>query len=143
MTSKRRLQFGVVCAFVIFVGAVHGADYPLENLRSDFSKIETRNDILAVIGSPSPPVRSALAEFVVDRNMIVYVQSSDPDESAALREMANDSMALGSRIFVEEGALDSISLADNVAGVVFVCASAQNAVSQKDLLRVTYPGGTI
>ncbi len=143
MTSKEKVQFGVVCALVILVGAVRGADGPLEGLRATLGEIETRNDILAVIGSPTQPERSLLTEFVVDRDMIVYAQSSDPDESAALREMADSRQALGSRVFIEEGSLDSVSLADNIAGVVFVCDSAKNMASRKELLRVAYPGGTI
>ena len=143
MAGRKRLQLGIVCAFVILAGAAYGADNSLERLSSALSEIETTNDILAVIGSPTPPVRSVLSDFILERDMTVYVQSSDPDELAALREMAERRMALGSRIFVEEAAPDSISLADNLAGVVFVCDSVRNMVSEKELVRVAYPGGTI
>ncbi|UCF16250.1 MAG: hypothetical protein JSW59_02085, partial [Phycisphaerales bacterium] len=143
MISKKRLQIGVVCAFAILVSAVYGADDSLEDLRTALNEIETRNDILAVIGSPAQPVRSVLSEFVVDRDMIVYVQVSDPDELLALRELADRRMAFGSRIFVEEAKPSSISLADNLAGVVFVCGSVRNGVSEQELLRVAYPGATI
>ncbi|MHC4508685.1 MAG: outer membrane protein assembly factor BamB family protein [Planctomycetota bacterium] len=143
MISKKRLQYVVVCTLVILVGTVYGADDSLEDLRNSLQRIETRNDICVVLGVPAQPVRSVLSEFVVDKDMIVYVQSSDPDELAAVREMADRRQSLGSRIFVEEGKLDSISLADNLAGVAFVCDSVKNSVSEKELLRVTYPGGTI
>ncbi|MEA3225260.1 MAG: PQQ-binding-like beta-propeller repeat protein, partial [Planctomycetota bacterium] len=143
MTRKKRLQFGVVCAFVILVGVVHGADDPLERLRSALDKIETRNDVCVVLGVPGQPVRSVLSEFVVDRDMTVYVQSSDPDELAAVREWAERRQALGSRIFVEEAKLDTISMADNLAGVVFVSDSARDSVSEKELLRVAYPGAAV
>ena len=143
MTSRKRLQIVVVCALVILVGAAYGADDPLEGLSSALNEIETKNDILVVVGAPAAPVRSVLSDFVVERDMIVYIQSSDPDELAALREMAEGVMALGSRIFVEEAKLDSVSLADNLAGVVYVCDSARDSVSEKELLRVAYPGATI
>jgi outer membrane protein assembly factor BamB len=143
MIRKKRLQFVVVCAWVILVGTVYGADDSLEDLRNSLYQVETRNDICVVLGVPAQPVRSVLSEFVVDRDMIVYVQSSDPDELAAVREMADRRQALGSRIFVEEAKLNSISLADNLAGIVFVCDSARNSVSEKELLRVVYPAGTI
>ena len=112
MAGRKTLQSGIVCAFVILAGAAYGADNSLERLRSALNEIETTNDILAVIGAPTAPVRSVLSDFVLERDMKVYVQSSDPHELAALREMAERRMALGSRIFVEEAAPDSISLAD-------------------------------
>ena len=143
MISRKRLQFGIVCAFMILLGAVYGADDPLEALRSALNRIETKNDICVILGLPDQQVRSVLSEFVVDRDMMVYVQSPDPDELAVVREMAEGLEILGSQIFVEEGALDSISLADNLAGVVFVSNSARNSVSEKELLRVAYPGATI
>ncbi len=141
--SKKRLQFGVVCAFVILVGAAYGADDSLEGIRSALNRIKTKNDIFVVLGLPGEQVRSVLSEFVVERDMIVYVQSPNPDELAVVREMADRREVLGSRIFVEEGTLDSISLASNLAGVVFVSNSARNSVNENELLRVTYPGGTV
>ncbi|MHC4430978.1 MAG: outer membrane protein assembly factor BamB family protein [Planctomycetota bacterium] len=143
MIIRKRLQFGIVCALVILVGAVFGADDSLQYLSSALSKIETRNDIIAVIGLPAEPIRSVLAEFITDRNMIVYVQSSDADDLATVREIGDASEMLGERIFVEEGPPDSISLASNLAGVVYVCDSVRGSVSDEELLRVTYPGGTI
>ena len=88
MISKKRLQFGIVCAFVFLVGALYGADDPSEDLRSALNEIETQNDILVVLGVPGEQVRSALSEFVAARDMIVYVQSPDPEQLAAVREMA-------------------------------------------------------
>jgi len=143
MINKKRLQISIVCAFVILTNAAYGAEDSLERLKSTLNGIETQNDILAVIGSPSQPERSVLTDFVVDRDMMVYVQSSDPDELTALRKMAENSMALGSRIFVEQAEPESVSLADNLAGVVYVCESVRDRVSEKELLRVAYPGATI
>ncbi|MHC4353036.1 MAG: outer membrane protein assembly factor BamB family protein, partial [Planctomycetota bacterium] len=143
MIGRERLQISVVCTFVILIGAVHGADDSLERLSSALNEVETRNDILAVIGSPAPPVRSVLSDFVVDRGMVVYIQSSEPEELADLRDMAEGYMALGNLIFVEEAKPDSVSLADNLAGVVYVCDSVKGEVSEKELLRVAYPGATI
>jgi outer membrane protein assembly factor BamB len=128
---------------MILIGAVYGAEDSLEGLRSSLNGIDIQNDILAVVGVPDAEVRSVLSDFIVERNMEVYVQSSDQEALTALRRMADELGILGSEVFIEEAAVDSISLANNLAGVVYVCDSARRGVSEKELLRVAYPGGTI
>ncbi|TKJ36475.1 MAG: hypothetical protein CEE38_11720 [Planctomycetes bacterium B3_Pla] len=143
MIIKKRLQVGIGCALLILVGSVHGADGFPEQIRSALSRIETRNDICVVLGMPDVQIRPLLSEFVAERAMVAYFQSPDPDELATMRRVADERGLLGSRIFVEEGGWDSIHLADNLAGMVFVSDSAKNSVSEKELLRVVHPGGTI
>ncbi|MHC4330072.1 MAG: outer membrane protein assembly factor BamB family protein, partial [Planctomycetota bacterium] len=143
MITKKRLQVGIGCAFLILVGSVHGADGFPEEIRSALSRIETRNDICVVLGMPDVQIRPLLSEFVIERAMVAYFQSPDPDELATMRRVADERGLLGSRIFVEEGDWESIHLAGNLAGMIYVSDSAKNSVSEKELLRVAYPGGTI
>ena len=143
MITKKRLQVGIGCAFLALVGAVHGADGFTEQIRSALSRIETRNDICVVLGMPDVQIRPLLSEFVAERAMVAYFQSPDPDELATMRRVADERGLLGSRIFVEEGDWESIHLADNLAGMVYVSTSAKNSVNEKELLRVVHSGGTI
>ncbi len=143
MMSKKKLQFGICCMLLILVGAVHGADDFLEEIRNAFNRIETRKDICVVLGLPKTQLHSFLSEFVIGKDLIVYFQSPVLNEVVAIRKSADKHGLLGTRVFVEEGDLKSIHLAGNLAGTAFVSASAKNSVSKKELLRVVYPGGTI
>jgi outer membrane protein assembly factor BamB len=143
MISKRISLIAVFCAFVILVGASYGAEDSLAGLRNALDKIETSNDICAVLGMPSEELRSPLWQFIMERNLLLYFQSPDPDDLVALRMFADGGGFLGNRVFVEEGGFESVHLADNLAGVVFVSDSARSSASEKELLRVAYPGGTI
>jgi len=143
MMSKKKLQFGIGCIFLILVGVVYGAGDFSEEIKSALDRIETKNDICVILGLPKTQLRSLLSEFIIERDLIVYFQSPDLNETATMRKAADRRGFLGTRVFVEEGDWKSIHLADNLAGVVFVCDSARNSVSEKELLRVAYPGGTI
>lgn len=143
MISKKRFQVAVLCAFVISVGAVYGAGDPLEELRTTLSQVETRNDICVVLGMPAEELRDPLWSFITQRDLLLYFQSPDQGDVADLREFADGGGFLGRTVFVEEGGFESVHLGDNLAGLVFVSRSARNTVSEKELLRVTYPGGKI
>ena len=52
MTSKKRLQFGICCTFLILAGVVHGADSLSEEMRSALDRTEIKNDIFVVLGMP-------------------------------------------------------------------------------------------
>ncbi len=143
MTSGNRLQFGIGCALLVLVGAVSGADGSAEEIRNVLNRIEIKNDICVVLGLPNKEIRSLLSEFVTERNLIVYFQSPDLNEVATMRQAADRRGSLGTRVFVEEGDLNSVHLAGNLAGMVFVSASARDSVSEKELLRVVYPGAAV
>ncbi len=143
MINKKRLQFGIGCTFLILAGVVHGADSLSEQMWSVFDRIEIKNDIFVVLGLPDEQIRPVLSEFIIERDLTVYLQSPDPDEVGIVRRAVEERGFLGTRVFVEEGDLKSIHLAGNLAGMVFVSASAKDSVSEKELLRVAYPGGTI
>lgn len=143
MISSKRLQVAVLCALVISAGAVYGADDSLGELRNSLGRMEIKNDICVVLGMPSEELRWPLWEFITQRNLLLYFQSPNPADLAELREFADGGGFLGRTVFVEEGGFESVHLADNLAGLVFVSGSARNAVSEKELLRVTYPGGKI
>jgi len=52
MTSRKRLQFGICCTFLILAGVVHGADSLSEEMRSALDRTEIKNDIFVVLGMP-------------------------------------------------------------------------------------------
>ncbi|MHC4586955.1 MAG: hypothetical protein ACYS3N_20685, partial [Planctomycetota bacterium] len=143
MMSKKRLQFGICCMFLILANVVHGADSLSEKMRIALDRIEIKNDIFVVLGLPKAQLRPLFSEFIIERDLIVYFQSPDLDEVAFMRRVAEKRGFLGTRVFVEEGNLKSIHLASNLAGMVFVSASVKDSVSERELFRVAYPGGTI
>lgn len=141
MMSKKRLQFNISCMLLILAGVVHGTENLSEQMRSALDRIDIKNDIFAVLGMPDAQLRPLLAEFIIERDLIIFFQSPNPDDIATMRRVAQERGFLGTRIFVEEGDFKSIHLAGNLAGLVLVSASAQSSVSEEELLRVAYPGG--
>jgi len=143
MMSKKRLQFGIGCMFLILACVVYGADGLSEEIRSAFDQTKIKNDIFVVLGLPDEELHPLLSDFIMERNLTVYFQSADSEELAFMRRAAEEEGFLGTRAFVEEGDFKSIHLASNLAGMVFVSDSVKENVSEKELLRVTYPGGTV
>ena len=143
MMSKKRLQFNIGCLLLILASVVHGADNLSDQMGNILDRMDIKNDIFVVLGMPNAQLRPLLVDFMIARDLIVYFQSPDSDDVATMRRFADNKRFLGTRIFVEEGDFKSIHLANNLAGLVFVSASARDSVSEKELLRVAYPGGTI
>jgi outer membrane protein assembly factor BamB len=143
MTSGKRLQFVIGCILLTLISIVRGANGSSEEMKNALDQTRIKNDICAVIGLPNKEIRSLLFEAVIERNLVVYFQSPDLNAVAAIREEADRRGFLGTRIFVEEGDFDSVHLADNLAGMAFVSASARDRVSEKELLRVVYPGAVV
>ena len=68
----------------------------------------------------------------------IYVQSPDHAQVASLRKVAAEAGVLGTRLFVAQGELSHLHLADNLADIVVVNAAR---VPADELLRVLRPGG--
>lgn len=123
MMSKKRLQFVIVFVLSIHVSVVCGADDFLEDIKHVLDRNEIKKDICVVLGLPKTRLDSFLSGLVNGNNLIVYLQSNDLNELTAIRKSVDKQGLLGTRVFVEEGGLESIHLASNLAGAVFVSAS--------------------
>ena len=143
MVSKKGYQSRVGCMFLVLVSAAWGADDSAVKFRTTLDRLDIKRDICVVLGMPPTELRPSLLDFILERELTVYFQSPDRDETNTLREAADRRGLLGTRIFVEEGDWKSIGLATNLAGLVLVSASAQDRVTDEELLRVVHPGGKI
>lgn len=103
-----------------------------------------RRDICVVLGlPPQAQLHANLAKLIRDRDLMVYFQSGDREDLIRVRGAAEAQGLLGSHVFVDEGPVSSIHLADNLAGLVIVSSPGEAHANERELKRVIYPGGTI
>ncbi|MCP4454356.1 MAG: PQQ-like beta-propeller repeat protein [Planctomycetes bacterium] len=143
MRGQRQHSFTMACILLLVVSAAHGADNSTDTLKNTLDRLDIKRDICVMLGLPPKAHRESVADFVLERDLTVFFQSPDTKETAGMRKAAEQRGLLGTRIFVEEGDWQSVHLASNLAGLVLVAPQATDHVSQKELLRVVHPGGTI
>ncbi len=97
--------------------------------------------VCVVLGLPPEAGPDWLVRLTDHNRRLIYFQSADPAQIAALRAAAGAAGVLGTQVFVEHGDPRSIHLADNLADHVWVAADAVATVSQSEVLRVLHPGG--
>ena len=73
-------------------------------------------------------------------DLVLYVQLADAAEVEAARHRAYDAGLYGTRIFVEQGPVDHLYLADNVADALVATGSAEK-IPVNEALRVVRPEG--
>ncbi len=98
--------------------------------------------ICAVIGLPGPDGAEAIVDRVKQSELVVYFQSADAAEVAAVREAAAKAGVLGVRVFADQGDLKRLHLADNVADAVLVAPTAEKAVGE-EAYRIVHPEGFV
>jgi len=104
-------------------------------------QIGINRGICAVLGLPRADEPGFVADLARRSELVVYFQSASADEVAAVREAAAAAGLLGRRVFVDQGDLQSIHLAGNLAGAVLVGNTAEGEVNVRDALRVLHPEG--
>jgi len=72
--------------------------------------------------------------------LLIYLQLPSAEDVRATREIADEAGLYGNRIFIEEGSLKHLHLADNLADALIAIGQTAN-VSQAEALRVLRPGG--
>ena len=82
-----------------------------------------QHGIVAVVGLPTAGAEE-ITEWVEDNELRFYFQSDNASHVLAVRRAADQAHLLGRRIFVGEGDLGSLHLADNVADAIHVSPSA-------------------
>jgi len=104
-------------------------------------------DVLAALGTPKGVCavlgragsRTATDLARTGRAM-VFLQVAGPEEADAARQAAREAGLLGAGLFVSEGSLDRIHLAENVADALV--AAGPDVAPRDEVLRVLRPGGT-
>ena len=81
----------------------------------------------------------AVVRTAKSKPYLVYFQSPDPKEVAAVRKAAEAAGILGTRVFVDSGPLKSIHLADNIADRVIVASVHAKDAVKAEVLRVLQP----
>jgi outer membrane protein assembly factor BamB len=112
---------------------------PPADAKATLERIGTTRGICVVLGDPQAALAVELAKA---SDLIVYLQSAKADEVAAARKAAEAAGLLGTRVYVEQGKLDRIHLADNLADAVVVAGGAGDA-PPPELLRVLRPEGKV
>ena len=99
--------------------------------------------VCAVLGLPDGQPPRFVADLARGSELLVYFQSPDAEQVAAVRRAAGESGLLGTRVFADQGGWDAVHLADNLAGAVWASSGAQGAegVRRAEMLRVLHPGG--
>ncbi len=83
-----------------------------------------------------------ISKFLNKNNeLILFVQDSDKSQCDALSKIFAKEGLLGKRIFVQQGKIDKIHLADNLAD--FAIVSGKNSISKDELFRAVRPRGDI
>jgi len=102
-------------------------------------RIGVEKGICAVVGLPNADQPGFVVELAKGSELVVYFQSPSADEVAAVREAADAAGLLGRRVFVGQGSLKSVHLADNLADAVLVSASNRGEADEAEILRVLHP----
>ena len=120
---------GIVCGRSLTDGADAGS--------AILDRIDTKRGICVVLGDAKCELAMELAK---QTELLIYVQMPNSGDVQAARRIADDAGLYGTRIFVEEGPLTHLHLADNIADVA-VALGPETAVSQAEVLRVLRPQG--
>jgi outer membrane protein assembly factor BamB len=104
----------------------------------DLKKTGINQGVVALVGQSADYV----VDFAKAGKVIVYFQSADAAQVAAVRQAAEKAGLLGTRIFVDAGDLKSLQLANNIADAVLVAPSAADDVTETELLRILRPRAT-
>jgi outer membrane protein assembly factor BamB len=108
------------------------------DVQAVLKQIEAPRGLCVVLGD------SQLALDVARKSeLLVYVQSPDSKEVDSLRREAEAAGLLGTRLFVQQGSLSHIHLADNLADVIVLEGNTVKTVKQAEALRLLHPGGKL
>lgn len=102
-------------------------------------KLPSQKGICIVLGLPAEKQGSVLIELIRNSEFQIFFQSDSATDVTQVRQLAEKNGFLGNRIFAEHGPFQSLALASNLADVIFVEKTAEQQVSQTELLRVLRP----
>ena len=94
--------------------------------------------IVALLGDEGCKLATDLAR---SGELTVFVQLERAGDVAAARRSLSRAGLLNRRIYVEQGDVARLHLAENLADVVVACGGTQGRVTKEEVLRVLRPGG--
>jgi len=134
-----KMKKSEICLLIIATGILLGRPTVsgATQAQSIFEKISVTHGICVVLGDSSGELAVEMAR---DSKLLIYVQLPQAKDVEKARKVANDAGFYGTRIFVDQGSLKKLHLADNVADAVVVVGGAKN-VPRAEVLRVLRPQG--
>ncbi len=139
---KSEFPLGVSMLLIALVSVADSAEVG-PDAKDVLAKMDMRHGVCAVLGLSQQHEPEFPTELAQGSEALVYFQSPEAAEVAAVRQAAEDAGLLGIRVFVHEGDYGAVHLADNLAGAVWVSSSAlgENGVNREEVLRVLHPAG--
>lgn len=125
-------------AAAIGVLVIGSATLHADTVAEKLASADVGRGIVAVVGL-SAEEAPAVIDVAAKARWKLYAQPGSESGAAALRKAAARASLLGTRVFVEEGALDRIHLSDNVAD--FLVLSNDAGTPQREILRALRPQG--
>ncbi len=104
-------------------------------------RLGDQNNICAVLGLPGKGRPQFVVDLAKSSQWRIYFQSLDLKEVDGVRRAAEAAGLLGERIFAHQGDLDSVHLADNLAGAVWVSSDRPGQAQLAEARRVLHPEG--
>jgi outer membrane protein assembly factor BamB len=98
--------------------------------------VGTNRGVVVLLGLPEGDAASVV-RFAGKNELVIFFQSADAAQVAAVRKAADEAGLLGERIFADVGPFDAVQLGDNVADGVLAADSVN--VADAELLRVLRP----
>jgi outer membrane protein assembly factor BamB len=104
------------------------------------ARVGARRGICVVLEKVAEPHRELLSGLARDTEWIFLFQASSKEAVQDAYQFAHERKLLGTRVFIEPGATESIHLADNLADLL-IAPSDPPATPVDEILRVLRPGG--
>lgn len=108
-----------------------------EEQHNVLEKIDISHGICVILGDLTGSLTFRLAG---DTELHIYVQLEHPEQVAQLRQRMDTAGLLGKRVWIEQGDLSRVHLANNLVDVLIAFNDAAN-VSRDEVLRVLRPQG--
>jgi len=93
-----------------------------------------RGGLIAILGTGEPEAWELAIALAKRNDYLIYVQLPDADDVQTACWAADEAGFYGTRIFVGQGQLGNIHLADNIADVLIAVGSAAAAVPKAEAL---------
>jgi hypothetical protein len=124
---------GFLFAIALIATASHA-----QSVDNDLQRIDTNRGIAVVLDLPAEGAQHVV-DLAAASELTIYFQSASAEQVKAMREAADRAKLLSRRIFVDQGSLSSVHLADNLADSILVSSTATEAVDDAELLRALRP----
>jgi outer membrane protein assembly factor BamB len=132
----------VLCTVLFTAAMAWAAEAPgPAGAQAALQRLGTGPGVCAVLGLPRGSEAGFVTALAEGSAWQLYVQATEAEASAAVRQSADAAGLLGRRVFVDRGAWDRVHLADDLADAVIVSGAAVGEVPEPEVLRVLRPGG--